>query len=44
MVLSVIDWNDPGHRLYEAMGFARVSERDWNPLPDIWLNVFELVL
>lgn len=44
VVLSVIDWNDPGHRLYEAMGFTRVFERDWNPVPDVSLNVFELVL
>ena len=44
LVLSVIDWNEPGHRLYRNMGFVRVPERDWVPIPDIRLLVSELEL
>lgn len=44
VVLSVIDWNEPGLRLYDAMGFTRVPARDWTPVPDIRLLAFELEL
>ncbi len=44
LVLSVIDWNEPGHRLYRNMGFLRAPERDWVPIPEIRLLVSELKL
>ncbi len=28
------------HRLYERLGFARIPERDWSPMPDVALLVF----
>lgn len=31
-------------RLYEAHGFVRLPERDWNPVPGVDLLAYELVL
>jgi ribosomal protein S18 acetylase RimI-like enzyme len=44
MVLST----DPGmvaaHRLYERLGFTRLPERDWSPLPGVHLMAYGLGL
>jgi ribosomal protein S18 acetylase RimI-like enzyme len=44
MVLST----DPGmraaHRLYERLGFTRLPERDWSPLPGVHLMAYGLDL
>jgi ribosomal protein S18 acetylase RimI-like enzyme len=32
------------HRLYERLGFTRVPARDWRPVPDVELRVYELAL
>lgn len=32
------------HRLYERLGFTRVPARDWSPVPDVELRVYELAL
>jgi GNAT superfamily N-acetyltransferase len=37
-------WMAVAHRLYESMGFARLPERDWVPVPGIPLFAFALDL
>ena len=37
MVISVIDWNEAGLRLYERLGYHRVPERDRRPAPTVVL-------
>jgi ribosomal protein S18 acetylase RimI-like enzyme len=32
------------HRLYERLGFTRAPARDWSPVPDVELRVYELAL
>jgi hypothetical protein len=32
------------HRLYERLGFARAPARDWSPVPEVQLRVYELAL
>src|SRR5215207_1753306 len=32
------------HRLYERLGFTRAPERDWRPIPEVQLRVYELAL
>jgi hypothetical protein len=32
------------HRLYERLGFTRLPERDWTPLPGVDLLVYSLDL
>ena len=32
------------HRLYERLGFTRAPQRDWRPVPDVELRVYELAL
>ncbi|MFS4093301.1 GNAT family N-acetyltransferase [Streptomyces sp. AF1A] len=47
VVLSTQRTMHAAHRIYERLGFARVPERDWNPLPDlddITLLTYELTL
>ena len=44
VVCCVIDWNEPGHRLYLRYGFARAEPRDWTPAPGIRLLAYELTL
>ncbi|WP_299952157.1 GNAT family N-acetyltransferase [uncultured Modestobacter sp.] len=44
MVLSTGDRMRAAHRLYERMGFTRLPERDWTPVPGIDLRVYALAL
>ena len=44
IVLLVIEDNAAAHRLYETAGFHRVSERDWQPWPELLLMAYELPL
>ena len=37
-------WMAAAHRLYARMGFVRVPERDWLPVPDVPLLAFRLDL
>jgi ribosomal protein S18 acetylase RimI-like enzyme len=34
----------PAHRLYESLGFVRLPERDWRPLPSVLLIAYALEL
>ena len=40
MVLSTDPRMTAAHRLYERMGFRRLAERDWSPMPGIDLLVY----
>jgi ribosomal protein S18 acetylase RimI-like enzyme len=40
MVLSTGELMTAAHRLYRRLGFARLPERDWTPMPWIDLQVF----
>ena len=47
IVLSTQRSMHAAHRVYERLGFVRVPERDWNPIPhlsDITLLAYELTL
>jgi len=44
MVLSTDPRMTAAHRLYERMGFRRLAERDWSPMPGIDLLVYVLDL
>jgi len=44
IVLSTLPTMTVAHRLYEARGFVRVPERDWEPAPNYPLLVFQLEL
>lgn len=37
VVLCVADDNPKAIRLYQRLGFERLPERDWGPVPDVWL-------
>lgn len=37
VVISTRDFAEPAQRLYARLGFARIPERDWSPLPGIQL-------
>ena len=43
-VVSTADDMTAAHRLYERLGFTRAPERDWRPVPDVQLRVYELAL
>jgi ribosomal protein S18 acetylase RimI-like enzyme len=40
MVLSTDPRMRAAHRLYERLGFTRLPERDWSPLPGVTLMVY----
>lgn len=42
VVLCVVDVNAKAIRLYDRLGFARLPERDWRPVPDVQLIAFGL--
>ena len=44
MVLSTDPKMTAAHRLYERLGFARLPERDWSPLPGVQLMAYSLEL
>ncbi|MEV2213181.1 GNAT family N-acetyltransferase [Streptomyces sp. NPDC050997] len=47
IVLSTQHTMGSAHRIYERLGFVRLPERDWNPIPDLddlTLLAYELTL
>ncbi len=44
MVLSTSTAMTTAHRLYERLGFTRLPERDWSPVPGVDLLVYTLDL
>jgi ribosomal protein S18 acetylase RimI-like enzyme len=44
LVLHSGAWMTAAHRLYDSLGFERLPERDWLPLPDVPLLAFALDL
>ncbi|MCZ2823917.1 MULTISPECIES: GNAT family N-acetyltransferase [unclassified Modestobacter] len=44
MVLSTGDRMAAAHRLYGQLGFTRLPERDWTPVPGVDLRVYALDL
>ncbi|WP_236794328.1 GNAT family N-acetyltransferase [Amycolatopsis sp. GM8] len=42
VVLSSLDAMKTAHRLYERLGFVRLPERDWQPVPGLWLRAYEI--
>ena len=44
MVLSTDPSMHAAHRLYERLGFTRLPERDWSPLPGVQLMAYGLDL
>jgi ribosomal protein S18 acetylase RimI-like enzyme len=44
MVLSTETRMLAAHRLYERLGFTRLPERDWSPMPGVQLRVYALDL
>ncbi len=44
MVLSTASTMTAAHRLYERLGFHRLPERDWIPVPGVDLLVYSLEL
>ncbi|AIJ21578.1 GNAT family N-acetyltransferase [Amycolatopsis methanolica] len=44
VVMSSLDAMQTAHRLYTRLGFSRLPERDWEPLPGLWLRAFRLLL
>lgn len=44
VVISTRDFSTPAHRLYEKLGFVRVPELDWSPLPGVDLLALRLDL
>jgi ribosomal protein S18 acetylase RimI-like enzyme len=41
MVISTDPRMTAAHRLYERLGFTRLPERDWSPLPGVELLVYQ---
>ena len=44
MVCSSLPEMRAAHRVYERVGFRRVPERDWSPVPGVDLLAFALRL
>ncbi|MQA14162.1 MAG: GNAT family N-acetyltransferase [Pseudonocardiaceae bacterium] len=42
VVLSSSEWMHAAHRLYTRLGFSRLPERDWRPVPGLQLIAFGL--
>jgi ribosomal protein S18 acetylase RimI-like enzyme len=40
VVLSVIDTNTRAASFYQQLGYQRLPERDWVPVPDVTLEVW----
>lgn len=44
LVMCSMSQMSTAHRLYERLGFVRLPERDWCPVPDVDLQAFRLEL
>jgi len=44
IVLSSATYMTTAHRMYERLGFVRLPERDWSPIPGVDLYAFTLDL
>jgi ribosomal protein S18 acetylase RimI-like enzyme len=44
VVLSSLESQAPAQRIYERLGFVRVPDRDWEPVPGVALMGFRLIL
>jgi predicted N-acetyltransferase YhbS len=44
MVICTRDFSYPAHRLYARLGFVRMPDRDWTPMPTVHLLVLRLDL
>jgi ribosomal protein S18 acetylase RimI-like enzyme len=44
IVISVRDFTERAHRLYARLGFTRVPEKDWSPVPGVDLIAMRLDL
>lgn len=44
VVMSSLDEMASAHRVYERLGFVRLPERDWDPVPGVHLIAFRLDL
>jgi ribosomal protein S18 acetylase RimI-like enzyme len=42
LFLHSTPWMPTAHRLYQSVGFTRVPERDWLPIPEVPLMAFRL--
>ena len=43
-MLSTLTAMSPAHRLYERLGFDRMTSRDWSPMPGVDLIAYRLDL
>lgn len=44
IVMSSAQYMTAAHRIYERLGFVRLPERDWSPIPGLELYAFSLEL
>ncbi len=44
IILHTTPWMPAAQRLYEALGFTRLYERDWRPVPEVPLLAYRLQL
>lgn len=44
LVLHTTPWMRAAHALYEDLGFVRLEERDWTPVPEVPLLAYRLEL
>jgi ribosomal protein S18 acetylase RimI-like enzyme len=44
LFLHSTPWMEAAHHLYQRLGFRRVPERDWVPIPEVPLVAFSLDL
>ena len=40
LVCCVMSTNEPAHRVYRRLGFERIPERDWWPIPEVELQTY----
>ena len=44
VVMSIAIYMTTAHRIYDRLGFVRIPERDWSPIPGVDLYAFALDL
>lgn len=44
LVMSSAAYMTSAHRIYDRLGFVRIPERDWSPIPGVDLHAFSLDL